>query len=186
MTSDAVTSSPVIVTPAPETTISVMRLRSRSRPGSARCSHAIRTAPITTDSTAAAPMYHHSDDCKNATVPEVPTGPSGIAAETIELAAAISTTAPSTRPSRPTLAAPSPRRIRTATRPPSANSDSTATTRPIQVTYPRTVVRLPAFAAADPAVTDDVPPVEARFGVPMFTHTVPSEATVRPKASITA
>ena len=38
----------------------------------------------------------------------------------------------------------------------------------------------------DPAAIDELPPDPVRFGVPMFTHTVPSEATALPKASWTA
>ena len=60
--SAAVTSRPTIVVPAPATTTRVSKLLTVSRPGSARCSQAIRAPPITTETIAAAPMYHHKLD----------------------------------------------------------------------------------------------------------------------------
>ena len=113
--SDAATSRPTTVTPAPATTISVRRLFSVSRPGSARCSHAMRAPPMITDSTASAPMYHQSPACRNATAPPAPLGPAARIVETSELAPLIKITAPRMIPARPTAAMPCPDRSRDAT-----------------------------------------------------------------------
>src|SRR5690606_34642526 len=163
-----------IVTPAPATTTKVSSDFTVSRPGSARCSQAIRAAPMTTETTAAAPMYHHSPDCRNSTAPPALRGPAGRTPDTSAPAAATNTTAARIRPTRPTAAIPSPARIRVATRAPRANSDRMATARLIHVTYPVTVVRMvPEAGATEPGSSREDPPVPVRFGVPMYTHTVP-------------
>src|SRR5690606_3518415 len=136
--SAAATSRPTIVTPAPATTTSVSRLLTVSRPGSARCSHAIRAAPTMTETTAAAPMYHHRLDWRNSTAPPAFLGPDGNRPDTSALAPAMNTTAVSTSPTRPTAAMPSPALILVAINAPRMNSDKIATTRLIQVTYPST------------------------------------------------
>src|SRR4051794_7426742 len=66
--SDALTAKLITASPQPETTTNVNRPRNTSRPGSARCSHAIRAPPSITPKIAAAAMYHHNCDCTNATV----------------------------------------------------------------------------------------------------------------------
>ena len=87
-----------------------------------------------TDTTAAAPMYHQSPDCKNSTAPPALRGPDGIRPATIALAPAMSTTAESTRPTRPTAAMPSPALMRVAMSAPRMNSASTAMPRLIHIT----------------------------------------------------
>src|SRR3954454_19010889 len=81
--SAALVSRATTVSPAPATTANVSRLRSSSRPGSARLSQNMRAPPMTTDSAAARSMYGHSEDWRNATVPDTPTGPRGSSADTI-------------------------------------------------------------------------------------------------------
>ncbi len=136
--SNADTSNPTIVTPAPATTIRVSRLLTVSLPGSARCSHAIRTPPMMTDTTAAAPMYHHSDDCRNRTVPPAPCGPLGRSPVTSAVAPLMRNIAPSTIPSRPAAWNPSPFRIRVAISAPRRMIEMAATTIAIHVTHPST------------------------------------------------
>src|SRR3954454_19050279 len=65
--SAALTARLITASPQPDTTTNVNSPRSTSRPGSARCSHAIRAPPMITAKIAAAAMYHHNCDCTNAT-----------------------------------------------------------------------------------------------------------------------
>ena len=68
--SPAATRSETAVRPAPLTTTRVISDFTRSLPGSARCSHAMRVAPTITPITATAIMYHHSEFWMNATAGE--------------------------------------------------------------------------------------------------------------------
>ena len=132
--SAAVTKSPMIVTPAPATTTRVSRLFTRSLPGSARCSQTMRTPPRITDSTAAAPMYHHSWAWMNSTAPPTPCGPFGITMPTMPLAAEMRTTAERISPTFPSAATPSPARILDAISPPRMNRDRMAIANEIHMT----------------------------------------------------
>lgn len=132
--SDAVTSRPTIVVPAPATTTRVRRLFTISRPGSARCSQAMRAPPIMTEITAAAPIYHQRLDCRKRTAPAESLGAEGIRPATRALAPEISTTALSTSPTCPTPAKPSPERIEAAILAPRMKREITATARLIHVT----------------------------------------------------
>src|SRR3954454_5115546 len=65
--SAALTARLITASPQPDTTTSVSSPFNSSRPGSARCSHAIRAPPRITAKIAAAAMYHHNRDWINAT-----------------------------------------------------------------------------------------------------------------------
>ena len=93
----------------------------------------MRVAPTITDNTAAAPTYHHSEPCRNATVLLPPRGLLGSTADTRAAAAETSTVAPRMTPSLPTPP-PSPRRIRIAHWAPRMNSDTIMSANATQVT----------------------------------------------------
>ena len=65
---------PMIVSPAPDTTIRVKSDCSSSLPGLARCSQAMRMPAMITDTTAMAPTYHHREFCKKPTADAEPPG----------------------------------------------------------------------------------------------------------------
>ncbi|MFC5128406.1 hypothetical protein ACFPRL_35545 [Pseudoclavibacter helvolus] len=73
--SDALIKMPTMEVPNAVTAMSVMRLCTRSRPGSARFSQAMRMPPMITDNTATAPRIHHSEDWMKNAAPPTPCGP---------------------------------------------------------------------------------------------------------------
>ena len=144
--SPAATSSDTAVRPAPLTTTRVSSDFTRSLPGSARCSHAIRPAPKITPSTATATMYHHRLFWTNATVGDPDELTAGAIAVTSPTAADTMIVATRTTPIRSTCLWPSclwPRPIRT----PATINDSTQMPNAIHVAHPRTVLIPPTSAA---------------------------------------